>query len=78
MNLLDLANAALAQFEGKTTAPTPAPDPGDPHRHWSIHFPDREPVEVIFVPGIKHKTVLLVYPKAVAAEPITDELDGDL
>ena len=43
------------------------------HRHWWIHFPDREPLEVIFAPGIKRKTVMLVYPKAVSAEPITDK-----
>ena len=48
------------------------------HRHWMIYFPDREPVEVVFAPGIEHKTVRLVYPKATDAEPITDELDGNI
>jgi hypothetical protein len=42
------------------------------HRCWRIHYRDREPVEVIFAPGIKRKTVMFVYPKAVSAEPITD------
>ena len=72
MNLLDIANRALAEFEAKANAPLP--DPAEQwHRHWWIHFPDREPVEVIFAPGIKRKTVMLVYPKAVSAEPITDK-----
>ena len=61
MDLLDLANAALAQFHQER------------HRHWMIYFPDRPPVEVIFAPGIRNKTVMLVYPKAVSAEPITDK-----
>jgi len=63
-HLLDLANAALAKWEEER------------HRHWWIHFPDREPIEVIFAPGIKHKTVMLVYPKAIAAQPITDNVDA--
>jgi len=32
---------------------------------------------VIFAPGIKRRTVMLVYANAVSAEPITDELDGN-
>ena len=61
--LTDLAQAAIDDLERER------------HRHWWIHFPDREPVEVIFEPGLKHKTVLLVYPKATTVEPITDALD---
>jgi len=33
-------------------------------------------VEVIFAPGINHKTVMLVYKDAASVKPITDELDG--
>lgn len=70
MNLLDIANRALAEFEAKTN---PAEQR---HRHWWIYFPDRDPVEVIFAPGINHKTVMLVYKDAASVKPITDELDG--
>ena len=63
-HLLNLAQAAIDAEEQER------------HRHWWIHFPDREAIEVIFAPGIKHKTVLLVYPKAIAAEPIVDSLNA--
>ena len=42
------------------------------HRHWWIHFPDREPLEVIFAPGQTHAEVLAIYPAALAAEPPPD------
>jgi len=63
-HLLDLAQAAIDAEEQAR------------HRHWWIHFPDREPLEVIFAPGIEHQRVLILYPKAIAAEPIVDSLDA--
>lgn len=48
--------------------------PPDAHRHWWIHFADREPLEVIFTPEPTHAKVLALYPAAVAAEPLPDVL----
>jgi len=61
-HLTDLAQAAIDDLERER------------HRHWWIHFPDREPLEVIFAPEQTHSVVLALYPMAVAAEPIPDVL----
>jgi hypothetical protein len=71
MNLLDLASAALAQFEGRPTAPTAEADHGTkPHRGWLLRFGDRDPLEVILSDPLTHGEVLALYPAAVTAIPV--------
>ena len=41
-----------------------ANDPGVAHRRWWIHFPDREPLEVIFAPETTRTEVAALYPGA--------------
>ena len=65
--MLDLAAAALVQFERKPTEPPTIP--GARGRDWLLHFLDREPMEVIFSDGLTHVEVLALYPAAVAATP---------
>lgn len=63
------------------------PPAGDVHREtptdtappiratcWLIHFTDREPMEVWFAPAVSHDEALAAYRKAVAAEPIRQQV----
>lgn len=41
---------------------------------WALHFTDREPMEVWFAPAVSHDEALAAYRKAVAAEPIRQQV----
>lgn len=52
-------------------------NPGEPEagslpaaQAWLIHFLERDPLEVHFIPEATHGEVLAAYPDAVAAEPL--------
>ena len=42
-----------------------------PKTHWLLHFPDRDPQEVVCHPEASHAEMLAWYPDTVAAEPST-------
>ena len=46
-----------------------SPTPDTPARHWLLHFPDREPVEVFCTPPANLDQILADNPDALAAEP---------
>jgi len=47
----------------------------DSSPRWLVHFADRNPLQVAFSPSASHAEVLAGYPDALAAEPITHDLD---
>ena len=67
MNLLDLARSAL---------PVAAKDPASVQpdraaRRWQVHFPNLDPMEVLFSPAAKRAEVEAMYPGAII-EPLPD------
>jgi hypothetical protein len=40
------------------------------HRHWLLHFTDREPMEPIVTPEATRAEVMTLYPASVAAQPL--------
>ncbi len=62
--------AEIVQLLAAANDPTAAPA-----KHWWIHFPDRDPVEVYLSPPVTHAEVLAQYGGAVAAEPIRQQIN---
>ena len=72
-----IATVAVANPTSEKTAPPVKVSPGDTataSRWWLIHYPDRNPVEVVSVPSATHAEILERYPHAVAAEPFTPSI----
>ena len=49
-----------------------ANDPACTAWRWLLHFENRNPLEVCFLPEATHGEVMAAYPAAIAAEPIED------
>ena len=41
---------------------------------WRVHFVDRDPVEIGCTPEVNHSELLAMYPEALAAEPLPENL----
>lgn len=69
-----VATVAVAKFPQGQTAPPAnfgAGDTATASRWWLIHYPDRDPVEVVCCPEATHAEMLERHPDAIAAEPFT-------
>lgn len=71
MNLVDLARSALPIAP---TAPIPAVQANGPARRWQVHFPNLDPVEMLFTPPATLAEALDACPGAIAAEPLPESL----
>ncbi len=69
-----VATVAVANPKKEKTASPAKVGAGDTataFRLWLIHYPDRDPVEVVCCPKSTHAEILELYSVAVAAEPFT-------
>lgn len=64
--------ASVARVATVAVAKPREPEAGllPPAPAWLIHFLERDPLEVHFIPEATHGEVLAAYPDAVAAEPL--------
>ena len=63
--LLDLVRNQPSAASNLTEVATTTKEPTVSHRHWWIHFTNREPQEIIFSPAQAHSGVLALYPGAM-------------
>lgn len=69
-----IATVAVANPKEEKTAPPAKVGAGDTataSRWWLIHYPDRDPAEIVCCPEATHAEILEQHPDAVAAEPFT-------
>lgn len=66
-----VAVAKSPQVQTASPAKVGAGDTATASRWWLIHYPDRDPVEVLCCPEATHADILEQHPDAIAAEPFT-------
>lgn len=73
-----VATVAVANHKDGQTAnlPEPANDHELVTRHyrWLVHFPERDPVHTCCLPEPTHAEVMVMYPEAIAAEPMPEHI----